>query len=142
MAVKNAFAGPVVLLFAVFAFVHGQVPNDLNVSANPPSLNAKITIGFNYDLLRPPTDVSFDYAKGYVGINIPFEQSGLVPKATADNIWSQMSKQLSQNPAKRGNIPAAGLRPAISRTRRSGLMSRCSAVLRLFRIFKMYISII
>ena len=71
MTVKNAFAGLVVFLFAVLTFVQGQVPNDLNASVTPPSLNAKITIGFNYDLLRPPTDVSFDFAKGYIGVNIP-----------------------------------------------------------------------
>ncbi|MGB7568652.1 MAG: hypothetical protein WBM07_12390 [Chitinivibrionales bacterium] len=104
MTVQKTFAGPVVLVCAIFYFAQGQVPNDLNASVTPPSLNAKITIGFNYDLLRPPTDVSFDFAKGYIGVNIPFEQDGLVPKSTADNIWAQMSKQLSQDPAKGGTF--------------------------------------
>jgi hypothetical protein len=104
MMIRKVVVFSVVLLF--ISSIHGQssVPGGLNASLTPPSLNAKITIGFNYDLLRPPTDVSFDFAKGYVGINIPFEQSGLVPKATADNIWSQMSKQLSQDPTSGGTF--------------------------------------
>ncbi len=63
--------------------------------STPPTLNAKLTIGFNYDLLRAPTDVSFDFAKGNLGFNFPLEQSGLIPKQSADDIWSKMSEQIS-----------------------------------------------
>jgi len=37
----------------------------------PPSLRAGVGIGFNYDLLRPPTAVSFEYPKAFVGLDIP-----------------------------------------------------------------------
>ena len=40
-----------------------------------PSVNAKITLGFSYDLLRSPTDVSSDYAKGFIGFNIPYDNA-------------------------------------------------------------------
>lgn len=32
-------------------------------------------IGFNYDLLHDPLDVSFDYPRGYFGMNLPLEKS-------------------------------------------------------------------
>ncbi|MBD3421218.1 MAG: hypothetical protein GF398_13965 [Chitinivibrionales bacterium] len=40
-----------------------------------PFVETSISLGFNYDWLRPPTSVSFEYPKGYLGFNIPFEQS-------------------------------------------------------------------
>jgi hypothetical protein len=64
-------------------------------SLTAPTLNAKLTVGFNYDLLRAPTDVSFDYSKGTIGFNFPLEQSGLISKQTAANIWTNMSEQIS-----------------------------------------------
>lgn len=39
-----------------------------------PQFEARIGVGFNYDLLRAPTDVSFDHATGYFGFNLPLEQ--------------------------------------------------------------------
>ncbi|MBN1980926.1 MAG: hypothetical protein JW795_05305 [Chitinivibrionales bacterium] len=35
--------------------------------------NAEIALGFNYDYIRSPLDVSFDYPRGYFGINIPLK---------------------------------------------------------------------
>lgn len=104
MMTRNAVMVTLVLLFISSIRGQSSVPGGMNASVTPPTVNAKITIGFNYDLLRSPTDVSFDYSKGYVGINVPFEQKGLVPKATADDIWAQMSKQLSQDPTSGGTF--------------------------------------
>ena len=74
-----------------------SVPSGVSSSISPPTLNAKLTFGFNYDILRAPTDVSFDYAKGNLGFNFPLEQNGLIPKKTASNVWSKMSNQISQD---------------------------------------------
>jgi hypothetical protein len=77
-------------------FVYSQnssLPPGITSSVTPPTLNAKLTVGFNYDLLRAPTDVSFDYAKGYFGLNFPLQQSGLIPKQTSENVWAKMSEQ-------------------------------------------------
>ncbi len=40
-----------------------------------PTLSARFSIGFNYDYLRAPTDVSFEYPKGYFGMNVPVQKS-------------------------------------------------------------------
>ena len=48
---------------------------DLNAQVRFPSFDAKISLGFNYDMLRAPTDVSFEYPKGFLGFNIPIEKS-------------------------------------------------------------------
>ena len=81
-------------------FLYGQggsLPSGLTPSVTAPTLNARLTIGFNYDLLRAPTDVSFDYAKGDAQINFPLEKSGLIPRRTSDDLWSRMSEQVSQD---------------------------------------------
>jgi hypothetical protein len=39
----------------------------------PPGLSAELSIGFNCDFLLSPLDVSFDYPKGYFGLNIPLK---------------------------------------------------------------------
>jgi hypothetical protein len=86
-----------VVTFAVFAVQaqNSSLPPGMTPSITAPTLNAKLTIGFNYDLLRAPTDVSFDFAKGNLGFNFPLEQNGLIPKQTAENIWTKMSEQIS-----------------------------------------------
>ena len=73
----------------------GSLPSGMTPSVTAPTLNARLTVGFNYDLLRAPTNVSFDYSKGNLGFNFPLEQSGLIPKRTAENIWANMSEQIS-----------------------------------------------
>jgi hypothetical protein len=40
-----------------------------------PAFNARFSMAFNYDFLRPPTQVSFDYPKGFFSFNIPIEGS-------------------------------------------------------------------
>ena len=75
----------------------GGLPAGFSPSLTPPTFNARLTVGFNYDILRPPTDVSFDYAKGYAAFNFPFESGSLIPKETGSQLWGQVSKQLSQD---------------------------------------------
>ena len=57
--------------------VHAQLSSTGSIPAaiHLPSFNAKLALGFNYDMLRPLTAVSFDYSKGYLGFNIPFDQT-------------------------------------------------------------------
>jgi hypothetical protein len=90
-----------VALFLVFSSRGGDggLPSGLSPTITPPTFNAKLTVGFNYDILRPPTDVSFDYAKGYAAFNFPFESGSLVPKETGNDLWGQISDQLSQDPS-------------------------------------------
>jgi hypothetical protein len=44
---------------------------DKDVRIEMPSFNARMSMGFNYDLLRPMTGVSFQYPVGYMGFNVP-----------------------------------------------------------------------
>jgi hypothetical protein len=97
MRTKNAVC--LMALFLVFSARSddGGLPSGFTPTITPPSLNAKLTMGFNYDLLRPPTDVSFDYAKGYAAFNFPLESGSLIPKETGAQLWNQVSGQLSQD---------------------------------------------
>lgn len=49
--------------------------DDLGADIKLPDFSAKLSIGFNYDLLRDPTSVSFEYPRGYLGFNIPISHS-------------------------------------------------------------------
>jgi hypothetical protein len=87
-------------MFLVFSSRGGDgLPGGITPSITPPSFNAKLSIGFNYDLLRPPTDVSFDYAKGYAAFNFPFESGSLISKKIADDVWEKVCEKLSQDPS-------------------------------------------
>jgi len=92
-------AGVVMITVLAFAQSRADMMSGLSPSLTPPSFNAKLTIGFNYDLLRAPTDVSFDYAKGYAAFNFPFESGSLIPASTGDQLWAKISSQMSQNPS-------------------------------------------
>ncbi|MBN1308260.1 MAG: hypothetical protein JXA18_10110 [Chitinispirillaceae bacterium] len=48
---------------------------DLGAEIKLPTFEARVGIGFNYDLLRDPLNVSFEYPKGYFGMNLPLEKS-------------------------------------------------------------------
>jgi hypothetical protein len=52
-----------------------SMEGSIQTTVTLPTFTARLSMGFNYDLLRSPTDVSFDYSKGYIGFNIPFEQT-------------------------------------------------------------------
>lgn len=47
---------------------------ELGANVRLPTFEARLGIGFNYDLLRDPFEVSFDYPKGYFGLNLPLQQ--------------------------------------------------------------------
>lgn len=49
--------------------------DDLGANVKLPDFSAKLSIGFNYDFLRDPTSVSFEYPRGYLGFNIPISHS-------------------------------------------------------------------
>jgi hypothetical protein len=46
---------------------------DIKPTLAVPQIDASLSIGFNYDFLRAPTNVSYDYPKGYIGLNIPIK---------------------------------------------------------------------
>jgi hypothetical protein len=63
------------ILIAILAFcVHAQngyTTEDLGANITLPTVEVRLGIGFNYDLLRDPFDVSFEYPRGYFGLNLP-----------------------------------------------------------------------
>jgi len=61
------------VLLSVIAQVCAQdiSVEDLGASVKLPAFNARLGVGFNYDLLRDPTSVSFEYPRGYIGFNLP-----------------------------------------------------------------------
>ncbi|MDR2728454.1 MAG: hypothetical protein LBB56_04920, partial [Chitinispirillales bacterium] len=54
----------------VGAFAQSDFEDALEMELS--SFKAGLSVGFNYDLLRSPTAVSFDYPVGFFGFNIPF----------------------------------------------------------------------
>jgi hypothetical protein len=49
--------------------------NLVTKSENAGILEASFGIGFNYDLLRDPFDVSFQYPEGFFGLNLPLKRT-------------------------------------------------------------------
>lgn len=49
--------------------------DDLGANIKLPNFDARLSIGFNYDFLRDPTAVSFEYPRGFIGFNIPISHS-------------------------------------------------------------------
>jgi hypothetical protein len=49
--------------------------SDLGLNVYLPSFEAQLSIGFNYDLLKSPLDVSFEQPRGFMGFNVPVEQT-------------------------------------------------------------------
>lgn len=69
-------ATKVLLVSALVLYAADKVDvEDLNADIRLPAFNARMAIGFNYDLLRCPTDVSFEYPRGFMGFNIPLEKT-------------------------------------------------------------------
>jgi len=56
-----------------------------------PDFDARLSVGFNYDFLKDPTRVSFDYPKGYLGLNVPLKY-GL-----DKNITDRITEKLADN---------------------------------------------
>ena len=63
-----------------------------NVTIGVPSFNVRLAMGFNYDLLRPMTGVSFLYPAGYLGFNVPVGYSAglgdFLSDETMDDLFS------------------------------------------------------
>lgn len=64
----------VTILCMVYAANDPSIAN-LHANIKLPTFEARLGIGFNYDLLRDPLDVSFEYPRGYFGFNLPLEKS-------------------------------------------------------------------
>jgi hypothetical protein len=62
------------------------------ITIGVPSFSARMSMGFNYDLLRSMTDVSFQYPVGYLGFNVPIGFSAglgdFLGKETMDDMFS------------------------------------------------------
>ncbi len=96
MIKKSALLSLALSAWSVFAQdKDGSLPTGMKPTVTAPTLNAKLTVGFNYDLLRAPTDVSFDFASGNLAFNFPLEQSGLIPREKSDNVWAEMGQKIS-----------------------------------------------
>ncbi|MDD5673324.1 MAG: hypothetical protein PHC61_04120 [Chitinivibrionales bacterium] len=61
-----------------------------------PNFSARLAVGFNYDFLRAPTDVSFEYSKGYLGFDIPFEYNAN-PLDLASNVGAGIDSLFSDS---------------------------------------------
>jgi hypothetical protein len=63
-----------------------------NYTVRLPSFDARLSMGFNYDLLRSMTGVSFQYPVGYLGFNLPIGYSAglndFLDDETMDEIFS------------------------------------------------------
>jgi len=67
------------------ARVSAQSLDDIDYYTTVPSFDVRFSAGFNYDLLRPPTSVSFRYPVGYFGLNLPIAIGGDIQTIPALN---------------------------------------------------------
>ncbi|MFP4520895.1 MAG: hypothetical protein ACLFQK_01990 [Fibrobacterota bacterium] len=62
---------------AIFLVLFASVPaQELPLTLNPGQSMALFSAGVSYDILRDPTDVSFEYPEGYLSLNIPISPGG------------------------------------------------------------------
>jgi len=95
----GVFAAVLAVVLAVSGPVSAQSGSGLDqpdgVGINLPSFDVRMSMGFNYDLLRPLTGVSFSYPAGYFGLNIPIGLGAdirkLIGEKTMDDIFSDSS---------------------------------------------------
>lgn len=73
MRIQAVYAVVACLLFELHAADFDV--DELGADISLPNFDAKLSVGFNYDFLRDPTDVSFEYPRGYIGFNIPISHS-------------------------------------------------------------------
>jgi len=66
---------PWIILPFMCSLAQNEESSEGSFSVNLPSFRAGLSFGFNYDVLKPPTRVDFDYGYGYVGINVPVSRS-------------------------------------------------------------------
>jgi hypothetical protein len=86
-------AAAAVLFTAVWpVFAHTNSDSDpmsnLGVGITLPSFDVRMSMGFNYDLLRSLTAVSFDYPVGLFALNLPFGAGNLLPQSVMDDVFS------------------------------------------------------
>ncbi|MDR2579235.1 MAG: hypothetical protein LBC70_10600 [Chitinispirillales bacterium] len=74
----------------MFAGTASAQLDDIDAQIMLPSFNARMAMGFNYDLLRSMTDVSFDFPVGYFGLNLPFGIGGDLRNFLGDNVIDQV----------------------------------------------------
>lgn len=84
-----------VLLAAFFAValvitapVSARTADKGSVGIEVPSFDVRLSMGFNYDLLRSLTDVSFIYPRGYLGLNLPIPSGNVLNKEMMDDLFS------------------------------------------------------
>jgi len=89
---KTMFTKGIVVL-CVVGFTFAQ-EDDIATTGLVPDFNAQLSFGFNYDYLRSPLKVSFDYPKGYFSINIPLTYSP--PKTLTGTMTEPLAGQFEE----------------------------------------------
>lgn len=91
-----------IISFLAFFYVHAQ---DVATEFGGLDFTAELALGFNYDFVKPPLDVSFDCPKGYLGMNIPLKYS--LPQSLSNNLSSRIAEQFSDSAASEEYVPQA-----------------------------------
>ncbi len=89
---KTVYKKGIVILFVV-GFTFAQT-DSISMIGVVPDFKAQFSFGFNYDFLRNPLKVSFDYPKGYFSINIPITYSP--PKTVTGSLTDLLSEQFEE----------------------------------------------
>lgn len=91
-----------IIAFLAFIYVHAQ---DVATEFGGLDFKAELAIGFNYDFLRPPLDVSFDCPKAFLGMNIPLKYT--LPQSLSNNLSSYIAGQFSDSAESEEYVPEA-----------------------------------
>ena len=76
MTARRAFTLATLLILARALSAQDDDPlKQTGMNIYLPSFQAQFAIGFNYDFLKSPLDVSFDNSSGFFGFNVPIEQT-------------------------------------------------------------------
>ncbi len=89
---KKVFKKGIVILFVV-GVTFAQT-DSISMTGIVPDFNAQLSFGFNYDFLKNPLKVSFDYPKGYFSINIPLTYSP--PKTVTGSLTDLLAEQFEE----------------------------------------------
>lgn len=77
------------IVYSTICIVSAQAL-DSNSTVVDPGLSAQLSVGFNYDFLRSPLNVSFDKQVGYFSVNIPVKFS--IPNSINSLVPDQIEK--------------------------------------------------
>lgn len=83
-----------IMILLMLCYSFAQSDNFIPEGVEPDFI-AELSIGFNYDYLQSPLDVSFDYPKGYFGINIPLKYTP--PQGLTGSLTSELAGQFSDS---------------------------------------------